>query len=242
MIGWHRALAVLIVPVCIGTAQAQEPRVPQDGRIAVIGRARAETAPDFATVEIGVEAKGATPAAALDAAGAAARGIIALAAEFKVPDADIGTTAVTLQPITRTIRQSDGGMTEKPDGYRAANTVRIRLSDMARLGELMRRTLDSGANRIDGIGFGLRDPDAAESAVRMAAMKDARAQAENLAKAAGVMLGQVVSIQSPPPGNTQPYLAAAAPMRAKRGGAAVPLVAGSIETGAEVAATFAIAP
>lgn len=242
MIGLRRALTVLIVPACLGTARAEEARGLQEGRIAVIGRARAETAPDFATVEIGVEAKGATPAAALDAASASARGIIALAADFKVTEADIGTTAVTLQPVTRTIRQSDGGMTEKPDGYRAANTVRVRLSDMGRLGELMRRTLDSGANRIDGIGFGLRDPDAAEAAVRMAAMKDARVQAENLAKSAGVTLGQVVSIQSPPSGNGQPYLAAAAPMRAKRGGAAVPLVAGSIETGAEVAAIFAIVP
>lgn len=106
----------------------------------------------------------------------------------------------------------------------------------------MRRTLESGANRIDGIGFGLRDPDAAESAVRMAAMKDARAQAENLARAAGVTLGQVLSIQSPPAGNGQTYLAVPAPMRAKRSGAAVPVVAGSIETGAEVAATFGIVP
>ena len=36
--------------------------------------------------------------------------------------------------------------------------------------------------------------------------------------------------------------AAPAPMRAKRDGAPVPLVAGTIETAADVAATFAIAP
>ncbi|WP_348645286.1 SIMPL domain-containing protein [Methylobacterium sp. BTF04] len=214
----------------------------QDGRISVTGRARAEAAPDFATVEIGVDAKGATPAAALDSASAAAKAIIALAAEFKVPDADIGTTAVTLQPVTRTIRQPDGTQTEKPDGYRAANMVRVRLADMARLGELMRKALDAGANRIESVGFGLRDPDAAESAVRVAAMKDARAQAGHLAEAAGVTLGRVITIQSPPQGGAQPYLAAAAPMRAKRSGAPVPLVAGTIESAAEVAATFAIAP
>ncbi len=119
-------------------------------------------------------------------------------ARGRVPGAGggFGTSAVTLQPVTRSVRQADGSVSERADGYRASNTVRVRLADMARLGELMRRALDGGANRIDGVGFGLRDPEAAESAMRVAAVKDARAQAERLAEAAGVTLGRVVSIQS----------------------------------------------
>ena len=226
-----------------GEARAEDGAGTAEGRISVVGRARSEVAPDFASVEIGVEVRGATPAAALDGASTAAKALLALAAEFKVPDADLGTSAVTLQPVTRSVRQADGSFTEKPDGYRAANTVRVRLADMGRLGDLMRRALDGGANRIDGVGFGLRDPDAAESAVRSAAMKDARLQAERLAEAAGVTLGRVVSIQSPATASSPPIaFAAPAPMRAKRGGAPVPLVAGTIETAADVAATFAIAP
>ena len=116
--------------------------------------------------------------------------MIALAAEFGVKEGDIGTTAVTLQPVTRTIRQPDGTVTEKSDGYRAANQVRLRLAEMGRLGDLMRRALDAGANRIDSVAFGLNDPDAAASAVRVAAMKDASAQAARLAEAAGVRLGR----------------------------------------------------
>jgi uncharacterized protein YggE len=227
----------------LSVAHADEHAASGEGRISVVGRARSESAPDFAAVEIGVEAKGATPAAALDAASAAVRAVLTLAAEFKVPEADLRTSAVTLQPVTRSIRQPDGSFAEKPDGYRATNSVRVRLSDMARLGDLMRRALDGGANRIDGVGFGLRDPEAAEAAMRGAAMKDARAQAEQLAQAAGVNLGRVVSIQSPATGTAPPMaFAAPAPMRAKRGGTPVPLVAGTIETGAEVSATFAIAP
>ncbi|KQP42461.1 hypothetical protein ASF49_00975 [Methylobacterium sp. Leaf104] len=226
-----------------GEVRAEDRPGPAEGRISVVGRARSEVAPDFASVEIGVEAKGATPAVALDGASTAAKAILVLAAEFQVPEADLGTSAVTLQPVTRSVRQADGTFTEKPDGYRASNTVRVRLADMGRLGDLMRRALDGGANRIDGVSFGLRDPDAAESAMRSAAMKDARAQAERLAEAAGVALGRVVSIQSPAAGSSPPIaFAAPVPMRAKRGGAPVPLVAGTIETAADVAATFAIAP
>ncbi|MCJ2036762.1 SIMPL domain-containing protein [Methylobacterium sp. J-068] len=224
-------------------AFADERPAVGEGRISVVGRARSETPPDFASVEIGVEARGATPAAALDSASASVKAVLALAAEFKVPEADLGTSAVTLQPVTRSVRQSDGSFAEKPDGYRATNTVRVRLAEMARLGDLMRRALDGGANRIDGVGFGLRDPEAAEAAMRSAAMKDARAQAERLAEAAGVTLGRVLAIQSPATSTPPPIaFAAPAPMRAKHGGVPVPLVAGTIETAADVSATFAIAP
>jgi uncharacterized protein YggE len=237
------ALAALAV-AWIAPAGAEEAPTLKDGRIHVVGRARTETAPDFASVEIGVEAKGATPAVALDAASSAAKGLIALAETFKVPEADIGTTAVTLQPVTRSVRQPDGSVSERADGYRAANTIRLRLADMGRLGDLMRRALEIGANRIEGVSFGLRDPDAAEAAVRVAAMKDATMQATRLAEAAGVTLGRVVAIRSPAEAGSSPYAPMPAPMavRSKGRGAPVPLVAGTIETAADVSATFAIAP
>nr|WP_301549793.1 SIMPL domain-containing protein [Methylorubrum thiocyanatum] len=214
----------------------------ESGRIRVIGRASQEVAPDFASVEIGVESRGATPAAALDAASQAAKGIVATAKEMGVAEADIGTSAVTLQPRIKNVRLPDGTMGEREDGYTASNRVRVRLAEMGRLGELMRRTLDSGANRIQGISFGLRDPAAADAAVQVAAVKDAKAQAERIAEATGVKLGSVISIDSPPRTESprpMPYglaMKAAAP----RGRSAVPVEAGSIETSAEVDAVFAI--
>ncbi len=229
--------SLLLLAVASPAAADDEP-----GRIRVIGRASQEVAPDFASVEIGVESRGATPAAALDAASQAAKGIVATAKEMGVAEADIGTSAVTLQPRIKNVRLPDGTMGEREDGYTASNRVRVRLAEMGRLGELMRRTLDSGANRIQGISFGLRDPAAADAAVQVAAVKDAKAQAERIAEATGVKLGSVISIDSPPRTESprpMPYglaMKAAAP----RGRTAVPVEAGSIETSAEVDAVFAI--
>jgi hypothetical protein len=219
---------------------AQE-RGASEGRISVIGRARAALQPDFASVEIGVESRGQTPAAALDGASQAVQAVIALATAFGIAPEDVETAAVTLQPANRTVRQPDGSVAERLDGYRSANTVRIRLGDMNRLGDLMRKALDAGANRIEGVGFGLRDPEGAESAVRLAAVKDASQQAARLAEAAGVRLGRVVSIEVPPQGANPAMARNAAPLRASRR-TAVPLMAGTIEATAEVSATFAIAP
>src|SRR5699024_8300257 len=116
-------------------------------------------APDFAEIAVGIEAKGASASAALDAASKAVASVSTLAREANVPAADIGTAAVTLRPATRTVARPGGGMTEEPDGYVASNAVRLRLGDMTRLGDLLARMVQGGANRIDGITFGLRDPD-----------------------------------------------------------------------------------
>lgn len=233
--------------IALGLLLAACPSAPAedgagDGRIRVIGRAQAETPPDFAAIEIGVQSRGPTPSAALDAASQAARGTIAVAREVGVPEADIGTSAVTLQPATKTVRGPDGSVREQPDGYVAANRVRVRLADMGKLGDLMRRALDAGANRIEGISFGLRDPAGVDAAVQVAAMRDARAQGERLAEAAGVRLGPAVSIASPPRGDGARPLPYAAMKAAPRGREPVPIEAGTIETGAEVEAVFAIVP
>lgn len=232
----------LTIPALAIPASADDDRPKHESRIVVTGRARAETPPDFASVEIGIEARGATPAAALDGASTVVRALITLSSGFGVGETDIGTTAVTLTQATREVRQPDGSITEKPDGYRAANSVRVRLADMGKLGELMRKALDAGANRIEGVAFGLTDPNAAEAIVQVAAMKDAMAQAGRLAEAAGVKLGAPLLIQTTPQGGGMPMAMAAPPMRSKRSGVPVPLAAGTIETSAEVSASFAILP
>ncbi len=215
-----------------------------EGRLRVIGRAESQLPPDFAAVIVGVESRGATPAAALDTASKAARGLIDTAKGMGVPEADIGTSSLSLQPATKSVHQPDGTVREQPDGYVASNRVEIRLGDMPKLGELMRRALDSGANRIEGVSFGLRDPAAALAAVQVAAMKDARAQAERLAQAAGVTLGPALAITTPPRNEivTRPAPYAAMAKADRRQRAAVPIEAGSIETGAEVEAVFVIRP
>ncbi|MGH1588144.1 SIMPL domain-containing protein [Methylobacterium phyllosphaerae] len=209
--------------------------------ISVVGRAAEARTPDFAEVTLGIEARGATAAAALDAASKAVTGVSAQARTLGVPPADIGTAAVTLQTATRSVTRPGGAVTEEPDGYRASNLVSVRLADMDRLGDLLRQALDAGANRIDGVSFGMRDPDKVESALQVAATRDARARAEALAEALGAKLGPLCTLSTTGAATYRPALdmARAAPMVAK--GRRVPIEAGTIPMSAEVSATFAVA-
>ncbi|MGU3668249.1 SIMPL domain-containing protein [Methylobacterium sp. A49B] len=232
------ALACAILAAMAARAQADDSACKR--QISVVGRAAETRAPDFAEVTVGIEARGATAAAALDAASKAVAGLSAQARALGVPPADIGTAAVSLQAATRSVTRPGGAVTEEPDGYRAGNMVSVRLGDMDRLGDLLRQALESGANRIDGVSFGLRDPDKAELALQLAAARDARVRAEALADAVGAKLGPLCTLST---GGAAPMpvmsRALAAPMPKGR---RVPIEAGTLQLSSEVSASFAVMP
>ena len=208
--------------------------------ISVTGRAHATQAPDFAEVTVGVEARAANAGAALDATSKAVAGIVALGRAVGIPPGDLGTAAVVLEPATRTVTRPDGTGREEPDGYRASNRVTLRLADMDRLGDLLRRALEAGANRIDSVAFGLSDPDHVEAMLQVEAAKNARAQAAALAEAVGARLGALCSLSTNRtsfPMAMQASRAMPAPPSAPK---RVPIEAGTIGSSAEVTATFAV--
>ncbi len=227
-------ICVLAAPVRADDACARQ--------ITVTGRAQAAQAPDFATVTIGVETKAANAAAALDASSKAVAGVVALAGRLGVPSGDVGTAAVVLEPATRAVTRPDGTRQEQPDGYRAANRVSVQLADLDRLGDLLRQALDTGANRIDSIAFGLKDPGAVEARLRLDAARDARSQARALAEAVGAKIGALCRLtvgSGQPPEVAQAFRSSGgARLDAKR----VPIEAGMIASSAEATATFSVEP
>jgi uncharacterized protein YggE len=93
-----------------------------------------------------------------------------------------------------------------------------------------------GANTLNGLTFGLANPEPAYNEARTEAVADARAKAELLAAAAGVTLGDVLSIAD------QGAMTDPAPMYREAASAApVPVVGGELGLIANVSITFAIA-
>lgn len=212
----------------------------QPGHISVVGQATVEVPPDFAAVQIGVVSKAATAGAALADNSAAVARTVALAKTVGVEAKDIATSAVTLSQAFRNVRTPSGGE-QQPDGYQAQNLVTVRFADMGRLGQFMQHAVEGGANRIDGVSFGLREPAKAEREAGAAATRDAVDRAKAVAEAAGVALGPIERITTPPrterPASPYPVMRmAAAESRAK----AVPIEAGTITFSAEVEVVWAL--
>lgn len=198
--------------------------VPQ---IAVTGEGQVLTVPDMATVSLGVTTQADSAAAALAANSNAVQAVLDRLAAAGIAPRDVQTTGLSLNPQWSNY---DSGPQQKIEGYVAANMVTVRVRALDGLGGVLDAAVSDGANTLNGLTFGLADPEPALREARAAAVRDARARAETLAAAAGVTLGRVLSVTegggAVPP---QPMYRADAAM------AAVPVAGG--EVGLSVSAT-----
>ena len=86
------------------------------------------------------------------------------------------------------------GQPAKRHGFNVSNGVTVTREDPKIVSELIATAVDAGANEASGVNFFNSDPSVARDKAIERAIKDARAQAEKLAAAAGVTLGRVTAI------------------------------------------------
>ena len=191
----RRLLVTLLI--LLPVAAAAEPV------ITVTGQGEVTAAPDIATVSVGVEvsAPRADEALALNAARMAE--IFAAIAAAGIDRKDVQTSQISLNPQWDSQTKSY----DEPlriTGFLATNIVSVRLRDIGRLGTVLDSLTATGANRIQGIGFGLADPRPQIDQARELAVQDALRKASLYAAAAGLRLGPILSIDegggtAPPP-------------------------------------------
>ena len=156
-------------------------------RITVVGTGQVKGTPDVADLSIGVTARGQSAAEALSTANDRAAKVIGVLKDAGVADEDVQTSGLSIQPVF-----DDETIT----AYEVSNSVDARLRDMARVGEVLDAAARVAGNevRLHGISVAIDDDSELLATARERAVKRARAQAEQLAAAAGVDLGDVVSI------------------------------------------------
>jgi uncharacterized protein YggE len=119
-----------------------------------------------------------------------------------------------------------------------AQEVRVTVRDVAQLGAVLDRVVAAGANALRGLTLEKENPAAERAAALGAAVRAARAKADAIAKAAGVQLGDVLSVSetsmAQPLANVRMRMA-----MAQEGGGAAP-AAGDIRISAAVDVVFAI--
>jgi hypothetical protein len=154
------------------------------------GSGEALAAPDMAEMYFGASVLEPDAKAALGNAGAAAEAITEAVKAAGVSAEDIQTANVSVFPEYR------GGENKAPEitGYRASVQVRVKIRDLAAIGEVISSASDAGANEINGPTFMLDDDEDAQSIAIEDAIDDARRRAEVMAGAAGRTLGGVISV------------------------------------------------
>ena len=229
----HPILAALCLWAAAGhPLAAQEATGP--GTVTVQGSGVYAGAPDIATVGIGVVRDARTAGDALDQLSDGLRAVLSRLETAGIEERDLQTSALTLSP--RYDRQSSS-LTPRPVGYVAESRISVRIRDIGRVGAVVDAAVGDGANRLDGVSFGLSDPEAAEKEARRRAVADARAKAETLTGEAGVALGDVTAIVEGGGGYQPPMPMMRMEMAADAG---VPVAPGEIETRVEVTMTWEI--
>lgn len=195
--------------------------------ITVVGEARVTAPPDLAILTTGTVSTAKTADEALAANSKAVSEVIAALKAAGVADTDVATANFSLQP-QHSYPQPPSREPPRLVGFEVRNSVRVTVRDLTKLGMLLDKVVQSGANQASGLAFTLAEPNRLEGEARVAAVKDAIAQAKTLAAAAGLRLTRITSIQ-PEGQQGGPVMPAPMMMKADAARMAVPVEGGEIE-------------
>jgi uncharacterized protein YggE len=229
-------VTALLVGAC-GPTTINQAAPPAVRSLNVNGTGQVYLTPDIAYIYIGVHTEKANAAEAVEANTAETQKVIAALKQAGVEAKDIQTTNFSIWPNTQ----------YGPEGqqigvnYVVDNSVYVTVRNLDNLGSLLDAAVSAGANSINSIQFDVADKSQALKQARDAALENARTQAQELAAAAGVKLGDIQSISF--------YDSSAAPyfdtFGGKGGGggmetAAVPIQPGQLTLTVTVSLTYEI--
>ncbi len=226
------AMAAAMAVTLAGTARAE----PVPRQITVTGEGRVEAAPDMATIILGVTNEAPEAKAAMDATSEAVAQVLDRLSALGLAPRDIQTQRLNLSPVWSG-RNASGGGRARITGFVASNMVMARVRDIETLGTVLDAVISEGANDFNGLHFGIQDQKPIIEAARKAAVADGIAKAQQLAQAAGVTLGPVVSMAEHGGHTPRPMMMEMAAARDN----AIPVAAGEMTLTASVSMVFAIA-
>ena len=186
----HGAMLATFCGSMLG-AQDSRPPVPQ---IVTTASGEVRVAPDRATIQIGVQSRATTAAAAATQNATKQRAIIDAIKARGVPAEQIATSSFNVIPETRYDRE--GQAAPRTTSYLVMNTVIVELRRIDQVGPVIDAALTAGANQINSLSFGVANADSARRVALAQAVTKSRADAEVMARAAGGSLGSLLELNS----------------------------------------------
>ncbi|MCO5164964.1 MAG: SIMPL domain-containing protein [Planctomycetes bacterium] len=229
-------LALVAALLAVGPALAAPDRAPST--LEVTGEGEARAAPDQAVVVLGVVSEAREAAAAQRDADGRMRAALERVLALGVEREQVRTGSIDLSPV---YDHGHHGRGDRPQvtGYRARQTLEVRLDDPARVGPLVDAAVAAGLNEVASVRLELRDAAHAREEALRRAIADARARAAALAEALDLALGEVLEVQALDDAHgPRPF----AEMRALAADAGPPVEPGLLAVGARVSVRWRLVP
>lgn len=222
----------------IGGLAATPAQADDDRRtITVSAQGTATGRPDRAQVSTGVVTQAKTAQDALTANTQAMQEIFQGLKEMGFEDRDLRTSQFNVSP--QYTRPGNGpGRQEPPviSGYQVTNQLTIIIRDIDQVGQTLDQLVTLGSNQLHGIRFEISEPEPLLDQARAAAVEEALRKAKLYVNAAGVALGEIISISESSGYNPGPMYARAMMMES----ADVPVAPGEQQLTATVNLVIAI--
>jgi uncharacterized protein YggE len=190
-----RSIAVvglLALTACGASAQVNPPAQPQPAAnvpvITATGEGRLNVAPDQVTVLLAVQTRAQTPLAAASENAERMRTVRAALTQLGLTDREVTTSRYTVH--------SETWRNERDTVFVAYNAVRVETTKLDLLARLIDEGLKAGATNVGALEFGLVDRTPTARQALAEAVRDARAQAEAMAAAAGGRLGDLQELST----------------------------------------------
>jgi uncharacterized protein YggE len=184
-------LLILIVAAAMLSACASPASTGQQPRLLnVNGHAEVQLVPDMAYISIGVHTETQSAAEAVASNNTQAQAVMTALQGAGIAAEDIRTTNFSIYPYEKFSPNNESlGIF-----YSVDNSVYVTLRAIDTLGSVLDTAITAGATNISGVSFDIQDKATVLTDARVQAVEDARTQADALAAAAGITLGNVYSL------------------------------------------------
>jgi len=182
-------VAATLLSGCAGSVVA--PTADQPHTMSVNGSAQVMLSPDIAYISMGVHTEAPEASEAVASNNSLSKAVMDALATQGIDAKDIRTTNFNIYPMD----QYNPNTGEKIGTvFSVDNTVYVTMRDLTKIGAILDAAIAAGANSVYGISFDVENKEPALAEARAKAVENARTQAEQLAQAAGVTLGEISSI------------------------------------------------
>ena len=215
-------------------AVAQIPPSPASPQIVTSGFGEASAVPDRAAVYVSVQTRATAVATASADNARRARAVMDTLRSMGIAGDEVSTAGYSVSPEM----QYPQNQAPRPAGYTVSNSILVKLRRIDDVGRVIDAALAKGANEISSLQFSSSKADSVRSVALSAAVADARAQAEAMARAAGGSLGPLLELNTSMPVRPMPLMQPTA----MRAGPQTPITPGEQTVSATVTGRWVFVP
>ena len=192
-----RTLTTILATLVLATASFAQSRPKSDAppTLAVTGEGSVEIEPDRAIVRLGVVEEAKTAKEAMHNVNKKLTEARDAIEDLEIEGAQLTTSELSIQPVYESRDNRRSWDSREIVGYRASNTLSVRVDDIDRVGEAIDASVKAGVNQMHGLTFTSRDPFEAETMALAEATKRARKKANVMAGAMGGTIAGVIEAE-----------------------------------------------